>query len=326
MKILIIRFSSIGDIVLTTPVIRCLKQQLPDVEIHYLTKEIYRPLLEANPYINKIITIQKSVNEVVQFLKFENYTYIIDLHKNLRTFILLVKLGRKAHAFNKLNIKKWLVVRLKINLLPKLHIVDRYLKTVDFLGISNDFAGLDYFIPQEVESILSSLPEPFRSGFVAIITGAKQITKQIPAERILSLCQEIDKPIVLIGGKEDFDKGDWVVKECPNKKVMNACGKFNLNESAYLLKQASIVITADTGMMHISAALKKEIVSVWGNTIPEFGMSPYFPKGLEDLSHVVELRGLPCRPCTKLGFDHCPRGHFLCMRGIDDANILKWIK
>lgn len=311
---------------LTTPVIRCLKQQLPDVEIHYLTKEVYRPLLEANPYIDKMVVIQKSISEVIQLLKSENYTYIIDLHKNLRTSILLMKLGRKAHKFDKLNVKKWLVVRLKINALPKIHIVDRYMKAVDFLGITNDFAGLDYFIPQKIESMMTSLPEPFAAGFVAIIIGAKQFTKQIPGERIISLCQKIDRPVVLIGGIEDFDKGEFIIKEIGNNRVFNACGKYNLNESAYLLKQASIVITADTGMMHISAALKKEIVSIWGNTIPEFGMSPYFPKGLEDHSHIIELRGLPCRPCTKLGFDHCPRGHFLCMRGIDDKNILKWIK
>jgi ADP-heptose:LPS heptosyltransferase len=326
MKILIIRFSSIGDIILTTPVVRCIKNQVPDAEIHYLTKLAYKPLLEKNPYIDKLLTIENSVSEIVPGLRAQQYDHIIDLHKNLRTKQLLFLLKRRAHSFNKLNKKKLLLVWFKINLLPKISIVDRYLRATEFLGVQNDGLGLDYFIPPGEEVPLQELPEVFRSGFVAVVTGAKQFTKQIPAQTIVSLCKQIDSPVILIGGPQDHEKGESILNEVSGGKLLNACGVYNLNQSASLLRQASSIITADTGMMHIAAALKKEVVSVWGNTMPDFGMFPYFPSGMEHLSHIIEVRGLTCKPCTKLGFDHCPRGHFLCMMGIDENEIMKWVK
>jgi ADP-heptose:LPS heptosyltransferase len=324
MRILLIRFSSIGDIILTTPVIRCLKKQLPEVEIHYLTKAQYLPLLERNPYIDRLITIDSSVREVISELRSLQYDHIIDLHKNLRTKHLLFLLHRRAHTFNKLNKKKFLLVWFKINLLPKIHIVDRYMKAVAFLGVVNDKKGLDYFIANRDEAVIAKQPVGFQQDYIALVIGAKQFTKQIPATVIVSLCSKLSSNVVLIGGPEDRDKGERVVNESGTGSIFNTCGMYDLNQSAALLANARVVITADTGMMHIAAALRKEIVSIWGNTVPDFGMYPYLPAGSEHLSHIVEVKGLTCRPCTKLGYKQCPRGHFLCMLGNDQEDILKW--
>ncbi len=332
MKILIIRFSSIGDIVLTTPVVRCLQQQL-DAEIHYLTKQSFHPVLVANPYINRIITIQKKVNEVLPFLNSEKYDIIIDLHRNLRSLQVKLKLGVKSYSFDKLNFEKWLMVNFKINRLPKVHIVDRYLAAVKKLGIVNDGKGLDYFIMKDDELIINSAEFTARvstlpsfnasTRFIAFVIGAAHATKRLPIEKIIMICNKIQHPIILLGGPEDAERGAIIAKVAGNH-VINACGKLKLNQSASVVQQAWKVITHDTGLMHIAAAFNKDIISVWGNTIPEFGMYPYYPAG-KDHNITFEVNNLPCRPCSKIGYEKCPQGHFKCMYQIDEIKMAQMI-
>lgn len=320
-KILIIRFSSIGDIVLTTPVVRCLKKQL-GAEIHYLTKKVYLPLVEANPHISRVFTIEKKVSEVLPQLKKEHYDCIIDLHKNLRSLRVRISLGVKSFSFDKLNFEKWLLVNFKINRLPPLHLVDRYMQAAAPLGVVNDGEGLDYFFPAGFsQSPITSLPlRGHQSPYIAFATGAAHQTKRLPTEKILAICRGIEAPVVLLGGKEEMEEGDRIVKEA-GSHVLNLCGKLTLHESAAVLKNAAKVITHDTGMMHISAAFQKEILSVWGNTVPAFGMYPYYKNGVEGNTS-FEVKGLRCRPCSKIGFGECPKGHFCCMKNIDVEKII----
>ena len=258
-KILIIRFSSIGDIILTTPVVRCLKKQLPQVEIHYLTKKSFRGILETNPYVSKIHSIEKDVSEVALTLKEENFDEIIDLHNNLRTLQTKRMLRRRSSTFRKLNFQKWLLVRFKINVMPELHVVDRYLETVKHLGIKNDEEGLDYFIPAKDEVDLKILPATHQQGYIGFVIGAKHFTKQLPVEKVISICKKINQPLVLLGGKEDRERGERIANAV-GLSVYNACGIYNLNQSASLVKQATRIISHDTGLMHIAAAFKKEII------------------------------------------------------------------
>ena len=304
-KILVIRFSSIGDIVLTTPVIRCIKQQFKDVEIHYLTKKTFEPVLENNPFIDKIFIIENKIDDVIADLRKESYFHIVDLHKNFRSKGVILKLKKSSSSFSKINIKKWLIVNFKISMLPELHIVDRYFQAVDKLGVKNDNKGLDYFIPENDDVDLATLPASFQKGYVGWVIGGKHNTKIYPEDNIISVCEEISKPIILLGGKEDFEKGERIRNETGDN-VFNACGKFNINQSASLVMQADKIITNDTGLMHIASAFRKEIISLWGNTIPEFGMYPYMP-GDEDKSIILEVKGLSCRPCSKLGYKKSSR-------------------
>ncbi len=312
MKILIVRFSSIGDIVLTTPVPRCIKSQLENAEVHYVTKAQYQSIVEANPYIDKVFLLKDDLNELIIELKKENYDVVLDLHNNLRTRILKWKLGVRSYSFNKLNIEKWLMVNFKINKLPDEHIVDRYLSTAKSLGIKNDALGLDYFIPEKDEVPWDWFPETHRNGYVAYAIGAQHETKKLPVHRMIELCKKIRRPIVLLGGKEDFKNAEEVQRAFENGNsdtiIFNACGKFNLNQSADIVRKSDVIFSHDTGLMHIAAALKKEVYSIWGNTIPAFGMYPYRTK-----YHSLENKNLDCRPCSKIGFQKCPKGHFKCM-------------
>ena len=321
-KLLIIRLSSIGDIVLTTPVIRCLKKQHEDFEIHYLTKKQYLPILSSNPYIDKIFTLKKSIKEVLPALKEQNYDHIIDLHKNLRSKGIIFSLKKPATSFSKLNFKKWLYVNLKINLLPKIHIVDRYFEAVKPFDVVNDGEGLDYFIPEKEEVNIADFPENFRNGFIGMVVGSKQATKQIPPEKIISLCNKIQYPVILLGGKEDFNKAEYIISKTGDF-VLNCCGKYNINQSASIVRQSRLLITSDTGLMHIAAALRKKIISLWGNTVPVFGMYPYLPKAFAGNSCIFEVKGLTCRPCSKLGYKQCPRGHFACMNYLLDDDVVE---
>lgn len=316
-KALIIRFSSIGDIVLTTPVIRCLKEQVPGVEVHYLTKKGFKGILEPNPNLSKIYTIEKDVKEVIAELKKENFDFVIDLHNNIRSAQVKMALGKPSPTFKKLNFRKWLLVNFKINKMPAEHLVERYMKTVEQLGVKNDFKGLDYFIPLADEVDLNTLPQTHQSGYIGFVIGAKHATKQLPVEKIISICKKLNQPVVLLGGKEDNERAKEI-ERAVGLTIYNACGKYNLNQSASLVKQAIKIITHDTGLMHIAAAFKKEIISVWGNTVPAFGFTPYLP---DVKSKIVEVKDLPCRPCSKIGYEKCPEGHFKCMLLIDEKQF-----
>jgi ADP-heptose:LPS heptosyltransferase len=317
-KILIIRFSSIGDIVLTTPVLRCIKQQLKDVEVHFITKQKFLGIIENNPYVDKFFTIKESLAEVVPQLKQENYDYIIDLHHNVRTFKLKAALRKPSFSFNKLNWEKFLIVNFKINKLPPQHIVDRYFETIKPLGIVNDQKGLDHYIAEKDNvDIEQVLPPAFQNRYNVLVVGGSYYTKRIPLNKLLEVCKRSLQPLALLGGPEDWAIAEDVHTAFPGKTI-NLCGKISINQSASVIQQAQTVITSDTGLMHIAAAYKKNIISVWGNTVPEFGMGPY-QSG--DKSQILEVKGLSCRPCSKLGYKKCPKGHFKCMNAIDFSKV-----
>ncbi len=321
LKILIVRFSSIGDIVLTSPVIRCLKEQV-DCELHYLTKKSYEVLLEANPHVDRLHLMDKDLKTLIPILKAEDFDLIVDLHNSLRSWKLRRMLGVQSRTFYKANREKWLMVRFKIDRLPREHIVDRYLETVAHLGVRKDKMGLEFHIlPKNKVLIHRTFPQ-LVDKYVVFAIGGQHATKKMPVEKIINVCKSLTLPIVLIGGKEDMEAGSRV-EQAVGPRVVNACGQLNIAQSASVIEQSDLVITHDTGMMHIAAAFQKRIVSIWGNTIPEFGMYPYMAENNEDRFVTVEVKGLSCRPCSKIGFDKCPKGHFRCMQEIDVNRIIE---
>jgi ADP-heptose:LPS heptosyltransferase len=304
--------------VLTTPVVRCLKKRYPDAEIHYLTKAEYHPLLAANPYITRFHLLEDDLDVVIQDLKKENFDTVIDLHKNIRSLSVRNALGVRSVTFKKLNLQKWLRVNFKVENVSDKHIVDRYFDALEPLGVENDGNGLDYYIwEKEVRDFVPALAQP---PYIAFAVGAKHNTKKLPDEKIIELCEKITGRIMVLGGAGEVALGNKLNELFP-AKIANLCGRINLNESAYVVKNARKVIAHDTGFMHIAAAFKKPILSIWGNTVPAFGMYPYYGARHElkfqNQSFIFEVDGLPCRPCSKLGYEGCPRHHFKCMNGQD---------
>lgn len=312
MKILVIRFSSIGDIVLTTPVLRALKLQRPDIEVHYLTKKGFTPILNANPYIDKLITFDKHYKEKLSDLKKEEYDHVIDLHNNFRTLKLKMALGRPSTSFPKLNVRKWMLVRFKKVKMPELHVVERYFKAVATLGVENDNGACEFYLTEQdkVDTMSSFVLHP--KQYITVAVGAQYATKRMSAEKIIEVLQKISIPAVLCGGPMDREFADEIIAALPGMKIENACGGYTLGQSASIVAQSAALLTNDTGLMHIATCFQVPIVSVWGNTVPELGMYPYYPNNKE-LFTIQEVKDLSCRPCSKIGYQKCPKGHFNCM-------------
>lgn len=320
-KFLIIRFSSIGDIVLTTPVIRCLRKRFPDADIYFLTKKSFAGIVESNPYITKVLTLAEDFDDTIDILKDEKFDTVIDLHHNLRT--LRIKQALKDvpfYSFNKLNTQKWIYTNFKINNMPAKHIVDRYMETAESFGVVNDGLGLDFFIPEKDRVKDADIPFSHSQGFLSIAIGAAHFTKKLPVDKLKDLCARIEYPIILLGGKDDYDNAVEISNVDP-VKIYNASGKFSLNESADIIRRSNLVISHDTGLMHIAAAFKKMVFSIWGNTVPSFGMYPYKTE-----YKVFQVNKLWCRPCSKIGYDKCPLSHFKCMNKIEIHNIAECAK
>ena len=326
MKILLIRFSSIGDIVLTTPVIRCIKRQMDDdVELHVLTKDKFASLSHNNPYVDKTFELGNSLREVIKELKKEEYDYVVDLQKNGRSRRVCWALGCENHTFHKLDFKKMLLTTFKINKLPDIHIVDRYFEAVEPLGVKNDGRGLEFYISETNLMQEPDIPEEFRNGFYAVVVGGSYNTKVMPVEKVIEIIEKLDEPVILLGGPGDMQRAK-VIAEMVGENVWNPVGMLNLEQSASIIKMSKAVLTSDTGMMHIAAALNKPMVSVWGNTVPEFGMYQYYPNNSKNELHIMEVKGLRCRPCSKLGYKKCPKGHFKCMNLINVDEVVRRLK
>jgi ADP-heptose:LPS heptosyltransferase len=328
-KFLIIRFSSIGDIVLTTPVMRCLKKQVPLSEVHFLTKNLFKIVTATNPYIDKFFYYDNNLNEIIEELKIENYDYVIDLHDNFRSNKIKRALKKKSFTVDKLTIQKFFLTRFHLNFMPGIHITKRSLETIKYFGVKDDGLGLDYFIPDNDRVSENDLPTSHLAGYIAIVIGASYRTKKLPVHKLQELCIKIPLPVILIGGKEDVREGAMVSKIDPIK-IYNACGKFNLNESADLVRRSVLVISNDTGLQYIASAFKKPIIAIWGSTSPKLDVEPFYgdvfmKNQTAKIYKNIMVPGLWCQPCSKYGRDKCPLGHFKCMEKISIDKIVSYV-
>ena len=314
-KVLIIRFSSIGDIVLCSPVVRCIKKQW-GAEVHFITKSKFKNLLTASPYVDDILTIENKVSEVKERLQEENYDLVVDLHKNIRSQQVRSICKTQYVSFDKINLEKWLAVHTPINLLPKKHLVDRYFEGLSKTGLTYDGLGLDHFV-SDADILKAKSRTP--SSYAVISLGATYATKRPPLDRLLVLCNSTTLPIVLIGGPDVEDLSKELESKL-SKPVTNLVSKVSLGVSSAIVRSASYVVTGDSGMMHIAAAHRRKLIAFWGSTHPALGMYPYYPKG-ENISYFPLVLNLACQPCSKIGKDTCPKGHFNCMLDITDTSI-----
>lgn len=324
MKILIIRFSSIGDIVLTSPVIRCLKNKYPHSEIHFLLNEPFIELLQFNPFITKIWSWnnKEHLRNFRNSLKKENFNLVIDLHNNFRSKILSIGLSSELYRLKHFRWKRFLYVYYNKSHFTSEHIVERYLKTLFPLNINYDGLGLDFFISQSICNI-PHLPQQY----VAWVVGGSFFTKQVPAHKIVEGLALLSYPVVLLGGIKDVSIAVEIMNKLNNKNIVNCVGKLSLQESAYIIEKSICVISTDTGLQHIAAALKKKIFSIWGSTTPELQMGPFLPNQTLDIEKPEHFEvSLNCRPCHKHGYAQCPKKHFLCMENQDMSKIIQQVK
>lgn len=313
-KVLVIRFSSIGDIVLCSPVFRTLKTQ-KNVEVHWLTKSNFAFINEHNPFIDKIHTYSGDFKSTLAQLKSENFDLVIDLHKNLRSLRFRMSLGCPNFSFDKINFEKWVLVNFQIDLIKEpRHLVDRYFASLQKIGITNDGRGLDYFYGSETQN-----PIPVQKYIVYGIGGTYP-TKKMPASEIIKHFANLPYPLVLLGGKTEVEAGEEI-SSALGDRCLNFVNQCNLHTSAKIIEEAVFLISHDTATMHIGAALNQKILSVWGATAPPLGMTPYLPTHLLDQTIALEHPNLSCHPCSKLGHQKCPKGHFKCLTDLSPDHV-----
>lgn len=313
LKILVIRFSSIGDIILTTPILRCLNSQL-NCDIDFLTNRKYQNLLILNPNIRNIHVLKDKSHDTINFLKDKEYDMIIDLQNNLRS--LKIRLGLKIKSFvvTKENIKRYILIYFGVNLLNN-HIVDRYFKTVDNLKVYNDNKGIDYAL-----SNLPNLKFDSDKNYISWCIGGAHEAKKLSVKQISNVINKLNIEVVLIGGVDEKKMATEIIKNTMSKKVHSFCGEISIEESAFLIKKSRLFLTNDTGMMHIASAFNSPIISFWGCTKPSLGFSPYMPnKNSENI--IIEISK---RPCSKHG-KYCRFQSKGCIKEIDHETIYKTV-
>lgn len=322
MKVLIINAVSIEESLLATPIIRLLKTGI-EAEVHLAINKENKALFQNNPYIDELHDYSLSPFLLKKALKKHHFDWIIDLKNDLKSKIVRLGIASNVRVFKKNRFAHWLLTKFKINRLPNQHLSDQYVDLIKPLGIKEDNLGIDYFIDEKDEVENEWLPQTHQNGYAAIAISASHSTKKLPVNRLIELCDRINKPVVLVGNSSDEDVANEVEDffkpgteaeekqiESLNKKtiIFNACGKFSFNQSAALVKNANWIFTYDNVMMHIAAAFKKHIYTIWGNTSPRMGTYPYRTQFT-----VFENNKLSCRPCATKGFANCPKGHFKCM-------------
>lgn len=310
MKILIIRFSSIGDILLTFHVIHALREKHPEAEFFFLTKGSFFPLFNLFPIKINLVPLNPSIFKTAKTLRKEKFDLIIDLHHNLRSQLLrILMLNHSWSHVQKLNFKKWLFTTFKWDHLPHKHVVDRYLYAAGLAG------------PSKTPLLLNTTERkvvPFEKPYLAWVLGAKFKTKQYPIQKIKAVLSTLNHPIVLLGGTSELEEAKPIIS---NESVLNLVGKTTIDEAATVLKNASLVVTNDTGLMHLAAFYNNPMIVLWGSTTPAFGMGPY---ACNQVFH-KEVEGLSCRPCSKIGYQTCPKKHFNCMNLHDISGLVTQI-
>jgi heptosyltransferase II len=317
--ILIVRFSAIGDILLTTPLIRALRARHPDAVISMLTKRQYSPLVSENPHLDEIIGITRkdSLFRIGTLIRRANYTHRLDLHGNLRTLVLKELAPGHWYSFSQRRVARYFLIHNKRNIYREdTPVAERYFEAAEDLDVLPDGGPPEFYLSAEAQerggTWLSHAGIGHGRPFVAIAPGATHETKRWPVDHWVKLARLIigtGADIVVLGGPDDSAIAGEIVARSGGRAA-SAAGLLGLQQTGAVLKQAAALISGDTGVMHMATALNVPVVALFGPTVRQFGFFPY-----NAIATVVE-RDIPCRPCTPHGGPACPLEHHYCMRQI----------
>ncbi len=318
-KILVIRLSSLGDILLTSPLLKEIRKQFHECKIDFLVKKEFVQAIEFNPYLNDILIYKvENTSSLRESIRQVNYDYILDLQNNLRSRRLLIGIRTKVYRFKKPTLKKFLFVHFKLNLLKeKISVAKRYIDS--FPVIRAGELKLDFYYPKEKDiETDSKIPKNIiNKKIIGICPGSKHFTKRYPSELFSKLIDKLSQmgySVFLFGGKDDAEICSQLTRE--KTGVVNLHNDNDLYSTAALMKKCSAVISNDSALMHLSCSLDIPTVAIFGSTVAEFG---FFP--LNKKSVIIENKDLNCRPCTHIGREDCPKKHFKCMKDISHEMI-----
>ncbi len=336
-KFLIIRFSSIGDIILSTPIIQGIREQFPNAEIHFAVNDVFAKIIENNPFLDSIIPYHKHITkkalaEQKKMIidKYSGFDYIIDLQNNHRSRSLRKGLSDKIYSIDKRRLYKLMLVHCKKKIAEPIHATDNYFNCIQdilptrnykqYVNIDPNIKISDYFSDIDNHSNNNNSKKN-----IILAPGSAHFTKQFPAEKFIEIIKHLENNdnsnssnynIILIGGKSERQICEEIARKS-GKEILNLCGELELNETAAIIAQSDLIICNDSGVMHIAAACDIPIIAIFGSSVKDLGFTP-----LSAQATIIENNGLKCRPCSHIGREKCPRGHFRCMRDIDIKKIL----
>ena len=324
-KILIIRLSSIGDILLSTPFIRQTRKKFPAVQIDFVVKQEFHQLISANPHLDKIYQLQSgNLGGLLGALASAEYDYIFDLHGNIRSRLITQRIrSEKISRIKKNKFIQQLFVKFKINRYDRVKpIPERYLETGLPAGVTDDGGGLEFYWNEKSEETankyLADLKTDPPAVLIAVAPGAGFYTKRWPLEYFIDLMDHIrvekKARFIVLGDVNDRKLGQVLSNR--RSWVLDLTGRIDLMEAGAILAQCQMAITNDSGMMHLATAVQTPVLALFGSSVREFGFFPF-----RATSHIVENQGLSCRPCSHIGRRKCPEGHFKCMRELTPALV-----
>ncbi len=334
-KILIIRLSSLGDVVLTSPLIRVLRRKFPRAQIDFLVRREYADLVKYNPHLSRVWEFDarsgfRGLLDWRKRLRREKYQIILDVHRNIRSLIWSSALPEtRVLRVNKNQFLRFLLVKFKINLYRRVYgriipVWEKYLRTGADLGLEPDGHGLELFLPPESEENISRFLQELPSGGkwkVVVAPGARHFTKRWPAEYfvrvICALKERHGLNTILVGGPDDVSVGESILAQLEQGVAISTMGKFTITETAALIKRAHLFLSNDSGLMHVAAAFNRPLIALFGSTVEELGFFPF-----SEQATVLEVRGLKCRPCSHIGRAECPKEHFRCMKDLTPEQVL----
>jgi heptosyltransferase-2 len=340
-KTLIVRFSSVGDIVLSSLLVRVFRRRFPHAQIDYLVKAEYAGLVRGNPNISRVIELPvgatfSDLRNIRQKILASGYDLIIDIHDSLRSRYVSLG-GKRVLRFRKRKLARFLLVRFKWDLYAWFGgapgVAERYLETLHPIGVTSDGGGLELFLDKQdhlkAQAILHASQVPPETAMIGIAPSTRHANKQWPAERfaetIFTLLHDQNATCILFGSETERARCDAIMRQvlsaAPDARVINTAGSLSLTEAAALMDRCSVVLTNDSGPMHIAAARKRGVVALFGPTVRQFG---FFPYGTESI--VLERSALGCRPCTHIGLSSCPKGHFRCLKEIEPDLVVESVK
>jgi len=339
-KTLVVRFSSIGDIVLSSPMLRALRAKFVDGQIDYVTRREYAELVKFNHHLNHTYEFDtatgfEGLRKLKRTIKSEGYDLIVDIHDSLRSKYLRGLRGTKQIAVVKKRvIERSLLVQAKKNIYREaVSVVDRYVEPLKRFGIENDGKGLELHIPDEVLFRISGKIATLRlerfERIIGICPGARHFTKRWPPQRFAELAarlaNEMKAKVLVFGGEGDSGICSSIAARITElagiERATDYCGRLGLLETAAAMEYCDAILTNDTGLMHMATAMRRKIVAIFGSTVKEFGFFPYQAEGF-----VLERDGLYCRPCSHIGRSACPEGHFRCMEEISVDEVFQKAK
>jgi len=322
-RILIIRLSSMGDVVLTSKLIRNLRNNFKNSIIKFITNKEYEDLIKYNPNLNDYLLYEKynlqKIENIRQYLSEFNPDLIIDLQNSKRSKELIKNLTKNTFKFDKRTFYKLLLVYTKINKKTKYELIpDLYCKTLKLSNFQIDNLGLEIWLKnnENYENIINRKYYRKNKYKITVAPGATFKTKQIPEDILIKILKNLSKNLeieyFLIGGNKEKDISKKIEQEIDS---INYTGNLSILETAEIIDQSDLLITNDTGIMHIASARRTPTIVFYGGTIPNFGFVPYHTP------HIIFENDLWCRPCSHIGRNFCPFINFNCMKNFNVVEI-----